>query len=867
MGTRCHRRLVALICGVAIWAATGVAQKGNGAVVASSAPAPPSIVSISVCSPTGGNGAGSCPSGTFDTLQAVQGPDGSWLNNSSLGVNAVPDEHSSVFAPGALGANREYLFYLATTLEGNPGIGVSVLSGGTGPNQNGQWKLGLPTTDGYGSYPGGFGQVFAPAMKDSLCPTVSDGNPAHQDQTFDMNYAASGSIVKDPTGSPGSFLMIYEGTNSCIGNAGGPKISTDDSYISLAIATSLDYGKTWPTYRGTATFPFDPLPGANATKGPNAPMGALGGNVCMGNDCTTTPPASYGRYPIGTQPTSLASLMAAAVPLTAKFGYQEISGFVDDIAGSPAPYIYATYSSVHAARAQLNGGATPLSFLKWNGSAFAAAGIGGADTSVLPAGPFQNCEAPAQSQYGSSINYVDETQQYLLTFVCVSAGDPALGQGNGGGQGGAWFFSTSNDLSDPTKWTAPKEIEGSWTPFDQSGGCPFWQGYYPTFMSLGAKPGHLSTSGYVFSLWGCQGGTPPPGRRMASRAFVITTSAPCTYSFNASGQSFPASGGTGNITVTAPANCPWTVGQLPSWITVTGASSGIGNGTVIYNVLAGSGGLSASITIGGAPFTIEQQGASIPGLSFIGSMPHIAAEENWTTAFTFVNKSNATATARLSLFGDPSDASGNGPLSLPLAFPQITPAPLPEIAASLDRSIATNASLVIDSAGPQTPPVQVGSAQLSATGAVDGFAIFHLIPGAQEAVVPMETRNASSYLLAFDNTGGVVLGVAVQNVSAQAGNVGVVIRDDTGAQIGSGTVSMAANSHTSFVLSSQYPVTANKRGTIEFDRPAGGQISVLGIRTKPLGSSNTLTTIPALANVGTNGGSIAHLATGNGWQT
>ena len=31
----------------------------------------------------------------------------------------------------------------------------------------------------------------------------------------------------------------------------------------------------------------------------------------------------------------------------------------------------------------------------------------------------------------------------------------------------------------------------------------------------------------------------------------------------------------------------------------------------------------------------------------------------------------------------------------------------------------------------------------------------------------METRNASSYLLAFDNTGGVVLGIAVENVSTQ----------------------------------------------------------------------------------------------------
>ncbi len=68
------------------------------------------------------------------------------------------------------------------------------------------------------------------------------------------------------------------------------------------------------------------------------------------------------------------------------------------------------------------------------------------------------------------------------------------------------------------------------------------------------------------------------------------------------------------------------------------------------------------------------------------------------------------------------------------------------------------------------------------------------------------------------------------------------------------------------MLSDRYPETLGKHGTIEFDTPAGAQISVLGIRTTPL-DSTALTTIPALANVGTTGGSIAHIATGNGWQT
>ena len=293
---------------------------------------------------------------------------------------------------------------------------------------------------------------------------------------------------------------------------------------------------------------------------------------------------------------------------------------------------------------------------------------------------------------------------------------------------------------------------------------------------------------------------------------LTVTPAGCTYTLSPGGQVFPSAGGSGSITVRAGVGCPWTVSGTPPWVTITNGASGSQDGVVNYVVAPNttSSALNTTLTIAGFSFAIQTQGLSLP--PFIGSMAHLAAEENWTTAFTLVNKGASAATARLRLFGDPS-----GLLNLPLVFPQQPPAAGPVMAASL----------VIGTAGPQTPPVKAGSAQLYADGAVDGFAIFHLIPGAQEAVVPMEARNANSYLLAYDNTGGVVLGVAVENVSAQAGNVGIVIRDDAGTQIGSGSVPLLGNGHTSFVLSTQYPVTANKRGTIEFDTPAGGQISVL----------------------------------------
>jgi virginiamycin B lyase len=368
------------------------------------------------------------------------------------------------------------------------------------------------------------------------------------------------------------------------------------------------------------------------------------------------------------------------------------------------------------------------------------------------------------------------------------------------------------------------------------------------------------------------------GTISAPQSFSITiTQAPaCTYLLTAGGQIFSSAGGSGSITVNTAQGCPWMVSGAPSWVTITSGASGAGTGSVNFTVAANNtlNTLDATPTVAGLSFTI-QEAASLPDLipgipqqfSFAGSMPHLAAEGGWSTTFTFVNKSAASAVARTSLF-----APDGTPLVVPVNLPQQPAVSEPFVTSSLDQTIAPNALFVLEASGPANAPYVEGSAQLNATaaaGAVDGFAIFHFGPSAQEAVVPLETRNAPSYLLAFDNTGSVLTGVAIEDVSPWAATIPVIVRDDTGAQIGAGSVPLYGDGHTSFVLSTQFPATANIRGTVEFDTPGfgsatPGQIGVLGIRYTPPG---TMTTIPALANVGTTGGSIAHLASGNGWET
>jgi hypothetical protein len=249
--------------------------------------------------------------------------------------------------------------------------------------------------------------------------------------------------------------------------------------------------------------------------------------------------------------------------------------------------------------------------------------------------------------------------------------------------------------------------------------------------------------------------------------------------------------------------------------------------------------VSGQVSVLGIRFTPTGTMTTIPALANVtangGSMTHVASGGGWKTTILLINAGTGAAQAHLQIFDD----SGS-PLSLPLSFPQGGNS---TSGSSLDRTLAGKQVLVIESTGPISSPLQTGSIQFTTDGSVSGFGILRYEPSGQEAVVPLETRSASAYLLAFDNTGGIATGVAVNSVSSQPLTVPVVIRDDTGAQIGTGSIPLAANSHSAFMLASQFPVTAGIRGTMEFDTALDGQISALGIRAS---STHTFTTLPTL---------------------
>ena len=90
---------------------------------------------------------------------------------------------------------------------------------------------------------------------------------------------------------------------------------------------------------------------------------------------------------------------------------------------------------------------------------------------------------------------------------------------------------------------------------------------------------------------------------------IASTAPPCTFGISPTSESFTRTGGNGSVTVTAGAGCNWTAVSNVSWITVTGGSSGTGNGAVTYSVGPYGGPpkkRTGTMTIAGQTFTVQQ---------------------------------------------------------------------------------------------------------------------------------------------------------------------------------------------------------------------------------------------------------------------
>ena len=103
---------------------------------------------------------------------------------------------------------------------------------------------------------------------------------------------------------------------------------------------------------------------------------------------------------------------------------------------------------------------------------------------------------------------------------------------------------------------------------------------------------------------------------IAGLTFTVTQAGiSCSFSIAPPNMAFTSNGGSSNVTVTAPAGCPWTATTSAAWITITSGASGTGNGTVIYSVAINTGAArTGTLTIAGLSCLVMQAAYSCSSL-------------------------------------------------------------------------------------------------------------------------------------------------------------------------------------------------------------------------------------------------------------
>jgi len=280
------------------------------------------------------------------------------------------------------------------------------------------------------------------------------------------------------------------------------------------------------------------------------------------------------------------------------------------------------------------------------------------------------------------------------------------------------------------------------------------------------------------------------------------------------------SDGNGNLSVTSVVNSNGTVSKIP------------GNGT--YSLISNCSGTAAVTSQFGSNnylFAVVQDGQSIlflatdPGTTVAGTaqsqslvpsvLPQFVSGGGWYSALYFTNTGNSAVSFPVNFVGD----DGN-PLSVPAVG-----------GSSTLVNLGPHGSAAIQSAN--VGPVSQGYAAVTLPVGVTGYGVFHLSnPGVpdQEAVVPLSSASTTTSTLTWDDT-SFVTSVGIVNPSSVASTVSIVLRDASGATIGTSSVFLPARNKTAVVLRNLPGLAGmvGKQGSADFTVTTG-KVAVLGLR-------------------------------------
>jgi thermitase len=254
-----------------------------------------------------------------------------------------------------------------------------------------------------------------------------------------------------------------------------------------------------------------------------------------------------------------------------------------------------------------------------------AAGNGAANTDV---NPFYPASFNSPSIISVAVSDSNDNQagfsNYGLTSVDLAA--PGVGIFSTVSDGPMYTYLSGTSMSAP----------------HVAGAAALLLAQYPNMSMASLKATLLSTVD-VLPQWA--GKVATGGRLNVARALQSPTN--CTFSLYPASQSFISDGGSGNLNVTSPGRCEWTVKSNAAWLAINSGSGGSGDGVITYTVAPNTTGATrnGTLTIAGLSFNVTQ---FAPG---VGALPNV-------TLTSPGDNSTLVAPADITLDANASDTDG-----------------------------------------------------------------------------------------------------------------------------------------------------------------------------------------------------------------
>ena len=393
--------------------------------------------------------------------------------------------------------------------------------------------------------------------------------------------------------------------------------------------------------------------------------------------------------------------------------------------------------------------------------------------------------------------------------------------------------------------------------------------YAQTLLATGGTPPYAWTTifgslpaGVNLSSSGSITGTPTASGSFLV-TFQVTDSASVTATATLGVVINPAAPGGLTIT-TQPNMIPGAVGVAYNQVLAASGGTPPYTFTVVSGSLPTGLGLTPSGLISGTPvtagtsaFTIrlnDNTGAAVSAqfsltvisvgtLTRTGAFGHIAVGGTWSTRFYISNISTAPVAINLLIRDD----NGNN-LNLPFTVTQ------QGTAQQLNNNSFTgvlnaNTEIIIDS-GAQIANLVTGWVDVLSSGAPNalaGFAIFRTPESTgvtAEGTTPLQTVFESKIDVPYDDTSGYDTAVAIANLASTAATVTATVFDTSGNQLGTYSIQLAANGHSSFLFPTQFAVTQGQQGIVQFNNTSGGNLAGVALRAST--GTNSFTSVPVI---------------------